>query len=106
GLGVGARSGVCRAAFFVTLMSCTSSGGTPLSARRLALRCVCTRVSPLPAPAMIRSGPSVCRIAAFCSLLIGDKSVFKNSILFNDRAKRLFNVFVNDVADDYRIGIL
>ena len=52
------RSRISLAALFVNVTASTRSGGTPW-ASRYVMRVVMTRVLPLPAPARMRTGPSV-----------------------------------------------
>ena len=61
------RSRISLAALFVKVTARTADGGTWLVVTMCATRCVMTRVLPLPAPARIRSGPSVCATASRCS---------------------------------------
>src|SRR5699024_12841542 len=62
------RDFISRAALFVNVIANIFLGATPFSLIKYAIRCVNTRVFPLPAPAIINSGPSVCLTAACCSL--------------------------------------
>src|SRR5204862_4121286 len=54
------------AALFVKVTARMASEGTPFSRTRWAMRWVMTRVLPLPAPARMRTGPSVARTASRC----------------------------------------
>src|SRR5437879_1267440 len=58
------RSAISWAALLVKVMARISYGLTPFSLIRYAIRWVSARVLPLPAPATIRTGPSVCRTAS------------------------------------------
>ncbi|CJW04550.1 Uncharacterised protein [Streptococcus pneumoniae] len=62
---VSIRSRISRAALFVKVIASTFHGATPFSPSKYAIRCVNTRVLPLPAPAINRSGPFVV-CTAFC----------------------------------------
>ena len=57
---------ISPAAFFVNVRASMLSEGTPFSSRR-AIPLVSTRVYPEPAPATIRTGPSVHPAASRCS---------------------------------------
>ena len=64
-------STLCRispAALFVNVMARMFHGFTPCSSIRYAIRWVSTLVLPEPAPARMRSGPSVWKTASFCGL--------------------------------------
>ncbi|MNS37050.1 hypothetical protein D3C72_692520 [compost metagenome] len=64
---------ISLAALLVNVIAKILHGAALRVAIRWAIRCVSTRVLPLPAPAIIRSGPSVASAASFCwglSLLI------------------------------------
>ena len=55
------RSRISPAALLVKVTARIADGGTWLRGDQMcAMRCVMTRVLPLPAPARISSGPSVC----------------------------------------------
>src|SRR5438552_14483918 len=58
------RSAISTAAFSVKVRARISSGRARLLEMRCAMRRVRTRVLPVPAPAMIRSGPSPCSTAS------------------------------------------
>ena len=59
------RSFISLAALFVNVIAKIFHGCTASSAKIYAMRWVKTRVFPLPAPAMTRSGPCVCMTASF-----------------------------------------
>src|SRR6185369_11840229 len=63
------RSRISREALFVKVTARTAHGGTLREVMMWAMRCVMTRVLPLPAPARIRSGPSVWLTASRCCAL-------------------------------------
>src|SRR5271157_5200468 len=56
---------ISSVALFVNVTAKIEEGGTPFSLTRYAMRWVITLVLPEPAPASIRSGPSVCVTAFF-----------------------------------------
>src|SRR5215211_5585182 len=58
------RSFISPAALLVKVIARTSSGAASPWSRMKATRCVSTRVFPLPAPARMSSGPSVCSTAS------------------------------------------
>ena len=58
------RSRISRAALFVKVIARIWPGATLRSRTRKAIRCVRARVLPLPAPATISTGPSVCSTAS------------------------------------------
>ena len=60
------RSFISLAALFVKVIAKIFQGLTPFSSIKYAMRWVKTRVLPLPAPAMIKSGPSVNCTASAC----------------------------------------
>src|ERR1035441_5630354 len=60
------RSRISSAALLVKVTASTADGGTRRAVMIYATRWVMTRVLPLPAPARIRSGPSVCITASRC----------------------------------------
>src|ERR1019366_7008952 len=60
------RSRISPAALLVKVTARTADGGTRRAVMIYATRWVMTRVLPLPAPARIRSGPSVCITASRC----------------------------------------
>src|SRR5438128_348106 len=60
------RSFISPAALLVKVTARIASEGTPRSRIRCAMRCVITRVLPLPAPARMSTGPSVASTASRC----------------------------------------
>src|SRR6185295_14008194 len=60
------RAFISPAALLVNVTARTRSEGTPLSSTRCAMRCVMTRVLPLPAPARMSTAPSVASTASRC----------------------------------------
>ncbi len=68
------RSRSSAAAWFVKVTARIRHGATPLTPTRYAIRWARTRVLPEPAPARIRSGPSVVVTARACSGLSGRRS--------------------------------
>ena len=60
------RSRISPAALLVNVMARICHGLTFKRSIRYAILCVSTLVLPLPAPANIRSGPSVQKTASFC----------------------------------------
>src|SRR5579863_5933397 len=60
------RARISPAALFVNVTARTAVGGTCFALIRCEIRCVITRVLPLPAPARIRTGPSVVSTASRC----------------------------------------
>ena len=56
---VATRSRISEAALFVKVTARIADGGTCFAVTICAIRCVMTRVLPLPAPARINNGPSV-----------------------------------------------
>src|SRR5881396_953788 len=60
------RAFISPAALFVKVTARIRSEGTPWSSTRWAMRWVMTRVFPLPAPARMRTGPSVASTASRC----------------------------------------
>ena len=63
------RSFISLAALLVKVIAKIFQGFTSFSLKIYAMRWVKTRVFPLPAPAIINSGPSVCSTASFCRSL-------------------------------------
>src|SRR6185503_8534228 len=63
---VSVRAFISPAALLVKVTARICSEGTPRSSTRWAMRCVITRVLPLPAPARISTGPSVASTASRC----------------------------------------
>src|SRR6187397_3650618 len=63
------RAFISPAALLVKVTARMASEGTPFSRMRWAMRCVITRVLPLPAPARMRTGPSVVSTASRCCSL-------------------------------------
>ena len=61
------RARISPAALFVKVTARIESGGMPQPPIRCAMRCVSTRVLPLPAPARTNKGPSVVCTARSCS---------------------------------------
>jgi cysteine-rich repeat protein len=64
------RSRISSEALLVNVTAAMARGGTPDRMSR-SMRCVMTRVLPLPAPASTRAGPAPCSTAAFCAGLRG-----------------------------------
>ena len=60
------RSRISLAALFVNVIAIILYGDTPHSLTRYAILYVSTRVLPLPAPAKIKTGPSVVTTASYC----------------------------------------
>src|SRR6202167_4694727 len=60
------RERISPAALFVNVTARTADAGTCFALIRCEMRCVMTRVLPLPAPARIRTGPSVVSTASRC----------------------------------------
>src|SRR5437867_13426384 len=60
------RAFICPAALLVKVTARMRSEGTPWSRTRWAMRWVMTRVLPLPAPARMRTAPSVASTASRC----------------------------------------
>src|ERR1035437_6551834 len=63
------RSRISRAALLVKVTASTADGGTCREVMMWAMRCVMTRVFPLPAPARISKGPSIWFTASRCCAL-------------------------------------
>src|SRR6185312_800409 len=63
------RSRISREALFVNVTASTADGGTCRCVMMYAMRCVMTRVFPLPAPARMSRGPSVWVTASRCCAL-------------------------------------
>src|SRR6185503_7688842 len=60
------RPRISAAALLVKVTASTWREGTPRSSTRCAIRCVITRVLPLPAPARISTGPFTAATASRC----------------------------------------
>src|SRR6185437_2273713 len=60
------RDRISSAALLVNVTARIDDGGTCFAVIRCAIRCVITRVLPLPAPARINTGPSVVSAASRC----------------------------------------
>src|SRR5579863_6322023 len=60
------RERISPAALLVNVTARTADAGTCFALIRCEMRCVMTRVLPLPAPARIRTGPSVVSTASRC----------------------------------------
>src|SRR6516225_278497 len=73
------RERISPAALLVKVTASTPCGETPSAWMSQAMRCVSTRVLPLPAPASTSTGPSgavtAARCASFSGLRMGDKSM-------------------------------
>src|SRR5215471_11880790 len=73
------RERISPAALLVKVTASTPCGEAPSAWMSQAMRCVSTRVLPLPAPASTSTGPTgavtAARCASFSGLRIGDKSM-------------------------------
>src|SRR6516165_5832139 len=73
------RERISPAALLVKVTASTPCGETPSAWMSQAMRCISTRVLPLPAPASTSTGPSgavtAARCASFSGLRMGDKSM-------------------------------
>ena len=80
------RSRISLAALLVKVTARTAEGGTRRCVMMCAMRCVMTRVLPLPAPARISSGPSVCVTASRCCAIQAFEEIHEESTEFNTQA--------------------
>src|SRR6185436_19030741 len=80
------RAFISPAALLVKVTARTASEGTPFSRMRWAMRCVMTRVLPLPAPARMRTGPSVASTASRCCGLSPARSLESSDTISINRA--------------------